>query len=1051
MTISANTAMPGAYDYGEVARSVLIAMAASYAALDLTGRVTAAKGRVRVFWLSGGATAMGIGIWAMHFKGMLAFRLPVPVAYHWPTVLASLLVAVFASAVALFVASRRKMGRTEALIGSVIMGGAIAGMHYVGVAAMRLPAITRFSTWLVISSILLAILFSLIALLMAFGLREEKEWTFRRSFGSALVMGVAISAMHYTGMAAASFIPASPPDLSHTVSISPLGNSGVVLATLLVLLAAIITSSVDRKADRKRAEEVLRRSEKQLRDVINTVPAHAWSALPDGNVDFVNQRWQEFTGLPPEDALGWNWETVVHPDDRARFIADWRAALNSRLPMETEVRVRRADGEYRWLFVRNVPLRDELGKIVKWYGTGIDIEDRKRAESLLAGEKRVLEMLAKGDSLAEILSSMCRLAEEQANGVLASILLLDGDRLRHGAAPSLPKAYTHAIDGAVIGPVAGSCGTAAYRGEQVIVEDIANDPLWEDYRDLALPHSLRACWSTPVFSSQGKVIATFAMYYREPRRPSARDQEIIEQITHLAGVAIERKLTLEALRRSEAYLAEAQKLTHTGSWVWDVRTREATYLSEEWYRIYGLDPGSDVRAWEQRLQIIHPEDRSKWETAVNRAISEKSDYEFEYRLLFPDGATKYIHVLGHPVVDAAGAVVQFMGTVTDITERKQAEQALRRSEAYLAEAQRLTHTGSWARDASTYKVLYWSEETFRILGLDPQEGALDGEYTFRVMHPEDRDRVEEIRKKAMHEKVEFATDYRIVLPDGTLKHLHVIGHPIFDETGEVLEYVGTVMDITERKRAEEERQRLQQLEADLARINRVSMMGELAASLAHEIKQPISAALTNAKTCMRWLRRDRPEVAEACDAASRMVNDTTRAAEIIDRVRSLYSRDASKREMLDLNEVIREIIVLLHDRISRTSISMLSGLDPGLPPITADRVQLQQVLLNLMLNGIEAMKDVSGELTITSKRAEDGQLLVSVSDSGIGIAPEQATKIFDAFFTTKPQGTGMGLSISRRIIESHGGRIWASAHSGRGTTFHFTLPAHVTASSSSAA
>src|SRR6202051_746962 len=190
---------------------------------------------------------------------------------------------------------------------------------------------------------------------------------------------------------------------------------------------------------------------------------------------------------------------------------------------------------------------------------------RKRAESLVAVEKRILEMVAKGNSLAEILDSLCRLVETQAGDVLASILLADGDHLRHGCAPSLPKAYTDAINGTVIGPSAGSCGTAAYRGEPVIVEDIATDPLWADYRDLALPHSLRACWSTLVISSQGKVIATFAMYYREPRAPSRRDQKIIEQITDLAGVAIERKLTYDRLQRSESYLAGAQTLSQTGS------------------------------------------------------------------------------------------------------------------------------------------------------------------------------------------------------------------------------------------------------------------------------------------------------------------------------------------------------------------------------------------------------------------------------------------------------------------------------------------------------
>ena len=213
-------------------------------------------------------------------------------------------------------------------------------------------------------------------------------------------------------------------------------------------------------------------------------------------------------------------------------------------------------------------------------------------------------MVAQGDSLAEILDSLCRFAEGQARGVLASISLVDGDRLWHGAAPSLPKAYTDAINGAVIGPSAGSCGTAAYRGEPVIVEDIASDPLWSEHRDLALSHSLRACWSTPV-SSQGKVIATFAMYYRKPRRPTQRDQEIIDQITNLAGVAIQHKLAQEKLRRREAYLAETEKLTHTGSWAWDVRTQKVLYCSDEMFRIFGLDPLESLPNSE-KFSAAHP-------------------------------------------------------------------------------------------------------------------------------------------------------------------------------------------------------------------------------------------------------------------------------------------------------------------------------------------------------------------------------------------------------------------------------------------------------------
>src|SRR5579864_2853922 len=246
--ISGNAALASSYDYSEVARSVLIAIAASYAALDLAGRVNAARGRVRLAWLGGGATAMGIGIWEMHFKGMLALHLPLPVKYHWPTVLVSLLVAILASAVALYVANRRTMGWVEVLSGSVIMSGGIAGMHYLGMASMRMPAITQYSSLLVAASILFAFIFSLVALLMAFDLREETRWTVPRRLGSAIVMGAAVSAMHYTGMAAATFIPASPLDLSHAVNISLLANNGIAIVTFIVIAAALTTSSVDRRA-----------------------------------------------------------------------------------------------------------------------------------------------------------------------------------------------------------------------------------------------------------------------------------------------------------------------------------------------------------------------------------------------------------------------------------------------------------------------------------------------------------------------------------------------------------------------------------------------------------------------------------------------------------------------------------------------------------------------------------------------------------------------------------------------------------------------------------
>jgi len=560
----------------------------------------------------------------MHYIGMLAFILPIPVAYHWPTVLLSLVAAILASVVALGVVSRQKMGAFRALAGSVLMGAGISSMHYIGMAAMRLPAVCQFNSFLVVLSVVFAVLISLAALWMTFHFRDGKDGIGWEKLAGAVVMGAAIPVMHYSGMAAASFMPAgTPADLSHAVSISTLGAAGIAAVTFIVLGMALLTSWMDR-----------------------------------------------------------------------RFAA------------------------------------------------------------------QTLEL-----------------------------------------------------------------------------------------------------------------------------------QE-------------------EKLQRSEAYLAEAQRLTHTGSWAWRVVGRDALHLSEEWYRIYGFDPENGPPVFEERLQRTHPEDRAKWQGAIDRAVAEKSDYELEFRILLPDGSVKHIHTVGHPVLNASGDLVQFVGSSTDITERKHAEEALR------------------------------------------------------------------------------------------------------------------------------------QAQTDLAYASRVTIMGELTASLAHEVNQPITAASTNANTCLRWLAGDTPNLEEARAAAMRIVKDAKRAAEIIGRTRLLFKKGTPQRESMDVNEVIREMIVLLGGEAARCSASVRTELAEDIPQLRGDRVQLQQVLMNLMINGIDAMNDVDGtrELIIKSQRAENEQLLVSVSDTGVGLPPQQTDQIFNAFFTTKPQGTGMGLRISRSIIESHGGRLWAADNSPRGARFSFTLP-----------
>lgn len=795
--------------------------------------------------------------------------------------------------------------------------------------------------------------------------------------------------------------------------------------------------------DHKRADEALRASERELNLIINTIPALSWSARTDGTADFFNQHYLDFVGLSAEQAQDWGWTVAVHPDDLGGLAGSWQSIMATGKVGEAEARLRRFDGEYRWFLFRANPLRDESGNIVKWFGINTDITARKRAEDLLTGEKRILEMVAKGDPLNQILDGVCRFVEEQASGFLASVLLVDGGRLRHGGAPSLPRTYTDAIDGLTFGPSTGSCGTAAYRGEQVIVVDIATDPLWENYREAALPHSLRACWSTPVFSSQGKVIGTFAMYYREPRSPSSHDLETIEQITHLVGVAIERKLIQEALQRSESYLAEAQRLTHTGSWAWNVRTG-AYFWSQEIFRIYDCDPRM-VPTWDFLIEKTHPEDRAKIERRVKIESLKKEwkDFESDFRIVLTDETIKHLHALAHPVVDESGEITEVVGTIMDVTERKRAEEKLRRSEESLLEAQRLSHMGSWRHDIASGAVIV-SPEILRIFGVQPDEDTSSAEFWFGRNHPEDQQRIRELFEKSERLKTDYEGDYRIVLTDGTIKHLHAVAHPVLSLSGELVEMIGTTIDVTERKRAEEERERLRQLETDLAHMNRVTMLGELASSLAHELNQPIAAAITSANACSRWLAHNPPDLERARAAATRIEHDGSRAAEIIQRLRAFYKTGAPpERELVDINEVAGEMLALLRDEADQHSISLRTELATQLPQIMADRVQLQQVLLNLLLNGMEAMTGRAGKLMIRSQSTEDGLLLISVSDTGVGLPCEKLDQLFRAFYTTKPQGTGMGLAISRSIIEAHGGRLWATANAERGATFHFTLPAEL--------
>lgn len=710
--------------------------------------------------------------------------------------------------------------------------------------------------------------------------------------------------------------------LAFSWSLPPAGHVHVRDPRVWTLLTACLVSGiVSGQLSSQARKEALkaRRSEREVRDVIETIPAVAWSAFPDGTNAYINKHWTDYTGLSAEQTAGSGWQTTIHPDDIQRHLATWRESLVSGKPFEIEVRLRRSDGEYRWHYVHGLPLRDDRGEILKWYGISTDIEDRKRAEialraameeraRLAAFREEVGTALSRQEDLKKILQRCADAMVRHLDGAFARIWTLsnDGEVLELQASAGM---YTH-LDGRHSRIPVGQLkiGLIAQERKPHLTNDVQNDPRVTD-KVWARREKMISFAGHPLVL-EDRVVGVMGMFSQKPLTES----------------------TLEAL----------------------------TF--------------------------------------------------------------------------AAGNIAQGI-------ERKRAEDALRRSKEYLAEAQRLSRSGSFALRPGEGPMGYWSEETFRIFGFNPQDGVPSRKAFLERIHEEDRPRVSDRVVQAHLVRADYTDEYRVVLPGGSVRYVHVSAHPVFSSTGELIEIIGTHVDVTDRKRAEQERERLRQLEADLAHINRVTTMGELTASLAHEVNQPIAAAATNASTCLRWLAGETPNIKEAREAAQRIVKDATRAGEIISRIRQLFRKRTTDREVVNLTEVINEMVVLLRNEAARHGITMRTELAADLPGVMGDRIQLQQVLMNLMINGMDAMKGVDGvrELTLTSQHDSHNQLLVSVSDTGVGLPPNK-DEIFNAFFTTKPQGTGMGLAISRSIVESHGGRLWANSNSSRGATFYFSIP-----------
>jgi PAS domain S-box-containing protein len=665
-------------------------------------------------------------------------------------------------------------------------------------------------------------------------------------------------------------------------------------------------------AEHKRAEEALREGEFNFDLIVDSIPVPVAVTSPSGEVEALNKSTVEYFGKTFEELKGWKSSDVVHPDDLQRTMAAQLEAHKTGSAYNVESRHRRADGTYRWFNVLGLPLRDAQGRIRHWFHLQIDIDDRKRAEAQLAGEKHLLEMIASGCALTDVLTELCKFVEETAGDCKCGVYLIDWRTatFRVGAAPSLASTFNDAVAGLTVTSDAGPCGVAALTKSQVIVTDVESDPRFQlaTIRPLLRAHGLRSHWSTPIYSGDGQVMGTFAIFQNNPSSPTQLQQDLIGQVTHIASIAIERALSGAALKRSEAFLAEAQHLSRIGSFSWRVATNEISW-SEQLYRIYEFDPGINITLEVIRTRV-HPEDLTLYEKMVEQARNGADDFEWQYRLLMPDQSIKYMHAVAQATRDQRGQ----------------------------------------------------------------------------------------------------------------------------------LEYIAAVQDVTARRLAEEA---LDKARSELAHVARVMTLGALTASIAHEVNQPLSGIITNASTCVRMLDADPPKLDGARETAKRTIRDGRRAADVITRLRALFSHKDLATESIDLNEATREVIALSRTELERNRVIARTELAAEIPLVRGDRVQLQQVILNLLRNGSDAMSNIDDrprELLFRTEVEKGDQVRVSVRDAGIGFEPKSLERLFQSFYTTKDDGMGIGLSVSRFIIQNHGGCLWATPNDGPGVTFSFSIP-----------
>jgi len=750
--------------------------------------------------------------------------------------------------------------------------------------------------------------------------------------------------------------------------------------------------------ERKRAEDALRESERESRLIVDSIPGMVLIMGATGAVELFNRQILDFLGKAPTPEELTSLDIFIHPDDRSYVIDVWTRSMATGEPLEMEHRVLRADGTYRWLHARGLPLRDTRGNIVRWYTLLTDVDERKRAEDALRVSERNLKL------------------------IIDTIPALAWSARPDGSAEFFNQHYLDFI-GLSSEQASGWGWTAAVHSEDV--------------------NALAATWQQVLASEQrGEAEARLRRHDGEYRWFLFRMNPLRDEMGEVVkwyGVNTD----IEDRKRAEQELAlsEARKAAILNSALDCIVTIDHEGCIKEFNpaaeRTFGYR--KDQVLGRQLVDLIIPpafRERHRQGFARYRDTGETRvlGKRLEMTAVRADG-TEFPVELAITRIPLDGPP-SFTGYLRDIMERKRAEEELRRSEAFLAVGQQLSHVGSFSWRVATDEMM-WSDQLYRIFEMRRDVRVTLEAIETRV-HPEDVAAFKEQIERSRRDGSNLQLEIRLQMPDRTVKYVHVVAH--CREDGGQREYIGAVQDVTDRRLSEEA---LGKVRSELAYVARVTSLGVLTASIAHEVNQPLAGIITNAGTCLRMLGADPPDVDGARETARRTIRDGNRASDVMTRLRALFSKREFSLESLDLNEATREVISLSVSDLQRHRVILHSELADDLPIITGDRIQLQQVILNLLRNASDSMVEVHERprlMRIRTEREDVNRVRLSVRDAGVGLPPQALDALFDAFYTTKSGGMGIGLFVSRSIVERHHGRLWAEANDGPGATFSFSIP-----------